>query len=173
MIICMLLTVILLQFSVSPKVFAAASGKTVTILFTHDLHDNELPFYVAENGNNVQVGGYARLKSAIDAQKQIDPNALLLDAGDYSMGSLFQTIYSTDSPELRLLGQMGYDATTFGNHEFDFKADGLAQSLNSAKSSGDKLPQIVASNLSFPTDKSGSLSTQLSGLKKSNEQLWC
>ena len=31
-------------------------------------------------------------------------NAVLVDGGDFSMGSLFQTIYTTDAPELRALG---------------------------------------------------------------------
>ena len=48
------------------------------------------------------------------------------------MGSLFQTIYATEAPELRALGAMGYDATTLGNHEFDYRARGLAEMLNAA-----------------------------------------
>src|SRR5690606_12139850 len=89
-----------------------------------------------------------------------------VDAGDYSMGTLFQTIFSTDSPALRIMGKMGYDVTTFGNHEFDFRAEGLAESLMAAKKSKDPLPQIVASNIFFPEGEDGSLSTDLEKLKE-------
>jgi len=169
-VLLLIIIVMVIQLFAAPNGFASQdSSKNMTILFTHDLHDHELPYNVQSDGTVLQVGGYARLKTAIDTEKQKDPNALLLDAGDFSMGSLFQTIYSSDAPELRLLGQMGYDAVTFGNHEFDFKAEGLAQNLNAAKSSGNKLPQIVASNITYPTDKSGNLDSAVSNLKDAME----
>jgi len=169
-ILSLILVVFVFQlFAVPGGAAAQSSGKDITILFTHDLHDHELPYNVQSDGTVIQVGGYARLKTAIDSEKQNAPDALLLDAGDFSMGTLFQTVFSSDSPELRLLGQMGYDAVTFGNHEFDFKAEGLAQSLNAAKSSGDKLPQIVASNITFQADKDGNMDSSLSDLKKAME----
>jgi 2',3'-cyclic-nucleotide 2'-phosphodiesterase (5'-nucleotidase family) len=77
---------------------------------------------------------------------------ITVDAGDFSMGSLFQTIYATDAPELRALGAMGYDVTTFGNHEFDYRQQGLADMLNAAKESGDPLPAIVQANYTTPQD---------------------
>ena len=49
------------------------------------------------------------------------------------MGSPFQTIYATDAPELRALGAMYYDVTTLGNHEYDYRPQGLADMLNAAK----------------------------------------
>lgn len=163
--ICMLLVIMLIQPIFSREAFAGSSGKTMTILFTHDMHDHMLPFDIDEDGKVVQLGGYARIKTLINQERKKDPNLLLLDAGDFSMGTLFQSIFATDAPELRILGQMGYDATTFGNHEFDFRADGLADSLNAAKKSGDKLPQIVSSNISFPADKNGNTIESLKSLK--------
>ncbi len=166
----LIIMVLVIQLIAVQNGFASQnSSKDITILFTHDMHDHEMPYNVQSDGKVTLVGGYSRLETAISTEKQKDPSALLLDAGDYSMGSLFQTIYSSDSPELRLLGQMGYDVTTFGNHEFDFKAEGLAQSLNAAKSSGDKLPEIVASNITYPTDKSGNIESAVSDLKNAME----
>jgi 5'-nucleotidase len=43
---------------------------------------------------------------------------------------------------------MGYDATTFGNHEFDFGPDGLGQSIGVAAKAG-RVPLVVASNTNF------------------------
>lgn len=153
----------------SPEKSAASTEESITILFTHDLHDNLLPFEVQRNEELVSVGGYARLYSAIKEQREKDPSAVLLDAGDFAMGTLFQTIYATDAPGLRIMGEMGYDATTFGNHEFDFRASGLAGNLRAAIDSGDELPNIVASNTIFPTDDEGNISAELQDLKEAME----
>ena len=143
--------------------------ESMTILFTHDMHDNFYPFTVEEDGRTKNLGGYARLSSAIQKEREKDSNLLLVDAGDFSMGTLFQTIFATDAPGLRTLGKMGYDVVTFGNHEFDFRAEGLADSLNAAKSSGEKLPKIVASNIDFPLDENEKLTPSLEKLKNSME----
>ena len=101
-----------------------------TILFTHDLHSHFLPQPTAEGGES---GGYARLKTVIDGERAVNPDALLVDGGDFSIGSLIQTLYTTQAAELRTMGAMGYDAVTIGNHEFDHKGTGFAEMLNSAK----------------------------------------
>src|SRR5699024_3225444 len=132
---------------------AKESNDTVDILFTHDLHDNFYPFEVSEGGETYTAGGYARLCTAIQQEKKEAPDALLVDAGDYSMESLFQTINLTHAPELRMMGEMGYDVTTFVNHEFDFRPEGLADSLSGAKESGYPLQKIVATNTILPDEK--------------------
>lgn len=114
---------------------AVAEGCTqetnvTTILFTHDLHSHFLPQPTAEGGES---GGYARLKTVIDRERAMNPDALLVDGGDFSIGSLIQTLYTTQAAELRTMGAMGYDAVTIGNHEFDHKGVGFAEMLNSAK----------------------------------------
>ncbi|WOV86859.1 bifunctional UDP-sugar hydrolase/5'-nucleotidase [Sporosarcina oncorhynchi] len=153
-----------------PKGSADSEEDSITILFTHDLHDNYLPFEVERGQGKMTVGGYGRLASAIEEQRAIDPDALLVDAGDFAMGTLFQTIFTTYAPGLQLLGQMGYDATTFGNHEFDFRADGLTKSLLAAKGSGAPLPAIVASNVVFPTDKDGEVTADLLPLQEAMDE---
>ena len=128
---------------------AQNTTKDVTILFTHDLHSHFLPS-VDENGN--EYGGYARLMTVINQQKEKYPDAILVDGGDFAMGSLFQTAYTTHALELRMMGAMGYDVTTLGNHEFDYLPTGLSHMLNIAKSSGDPVPQIVISNYLPPLE---------------------
>ena len=117
-----------------------------TILFTHDTHDCFLPVPTEEGA----CGGYTRLSTLLKQERKAHPDAVTLDAGDFSMGSLFQTIYSTDAPELRALGAMGYDAVTLGNHEFDYRSEGLADMLDAARESGDSLPAIVCANYKPP-----------------------
>ena len=113
---------------------AAADAQEVTILFTHDLHSHFLPQRAEDGGES---GGYARLKTAIDAEKAAHPDALLVDGGDFSIGSLIQTLYTTQAAELRTMGALGYDAATIGNHEFDHTGLGFAQMLNAAADARD------------------------------------
>jgi len=138
-----------LVLALSCILVGAEGEKEVTVLFTHDLHSHFLPSRDDDGG---QFGGYARLMTVINEQKEKHPDAILVDGGDFSMGSLFQTCYATDALELRLMGLMGYDATTFGNHEFDYLPEGLASMLNKASLSGDRLPDIVNSNYLPPKE---------------------
>lgn len=138
---------------------ADAPSQTLTILFTHDTHDHFLPM-PAEGGG--EYGGYTRLATLLKEQRET-PTAvsggpgyqyptITLDAGDFSMGSLFQTIYDTDAPELRALGAMGFDVTTLGNHEFDYRQKGLADMLDAAVASKDPLPKMVQANYKPPAE---------------------
>ena len=124
------------------------SAFETTILFTHDLHSHFLPQPTEGGGES---GGYARLKTAIDMEKDQHPDALLLDGGDFSIGSLVQTLYTTQAAELRTMGAMGYDAAAIGNHEFDHSSVGFARMLNAAVDSGDIVPALLEANYR-PTD---------------------
>lgn len=165
-----LLLIFTILFGTNLPFIFAESDTSVTIVFTHDMHDHFYPTDVLEEGKISSVGGFARLYSAINAERERDPELLLLDAGDFSMGTLFQTIFASHAPQLRMMGIMGYDATTFGNHEFDLRAESLANSLKTAKSSGNNPPQIVASNVSFPLDENESLTPSLQYLKEAMEE---
>lgn len=125
---------------------ADAPSMGLTVLFTHDTHDH---FYPDGSG----VGGYTRLATALKTERaNANYPTITVDGGDFSMGSLFQTIYATDAPELRALGQMGYDVVTLGNHEFDYRQKGLAEMLYAAKQSGAAVPAIVQANYTTPKD---------------------
>ena len=73
---------------------------------------------------------------------------LVLDAGDYSMGTAFGAATRETGGELQLMSRMGYDATTFGNHEFDLGPDGLGRSIGVAAKAG-RVPAVLASNTGF------------------------
>ena len=138
-----LVLVALLSLCVIPGTAGTAEDE-ITILFTHDLHSHLLP--AANETGDGEYGGYARLMTAIKEQKAKDPDAILVDGGDFAMGSLFQTAYPTSAIELRMMGAMSYDATTFGNHEYDYLQSGLIGMLNAAADSGDPVPTIVNAN---------------------------
>lgn len=135
-----------LAITLIPGIIAANSTKNLRILFTQDMHSNILPYEILdETGEVVSVGGYARLKTAIDEYRT--DSTVLVDAGDYSMGTFFNAVFQTQSPDLTLMGAMGYDATTIGNHEFDYYPEGLKNSLLTA--TGDNLPKMLISNIVF------------------------
>ena len=149
----LILSAVLLLSGSAVTVFAAGAPGELTILFTHDTHDHFLP---ADNEAGGEYGGYVRLATLLKEERQAAEaegrTAVTLDGGDFSMGSLFQTIYATDAPELRALGAMGYDVTTLGNHEFDYRQQGLSDMLNAARASGDALPAMVQANYTTPLD---------------------
>ena len=132
-----------------------AAGERLVILFTHDLHSYFLPQRVAApDGRPVERGGYAKLLSLIRENRE-DDRTLLVDAGDFSMGTLFHTTFMTEAAELRLMAAMGYDALTLGNHDFDFHPAGLAKALRRARAAEKRLPAMVASNVVFSPDGKG------------------
>lgn len=127
-------------------------------MFTHDLHSHLNSFTTVTEEGTKEVGGFARMKTLIDGQKEKNPNTLLLDAGDFSMGTLVQTVYEQQAAELRMLGELGFDATTLGNHEFDYRSKGLANMLQTAAGSGDVLPQMLVCNVDWEAMEEAGLS---------------
>lgn len=123
----------------------AAEGETgsATILFTHDLHSSFLP---RRDGSGGTTGGYARLASVLKKERAAHPEALTVDGGDFSVGSLIQSLYTTKAAELRTMGVMGYDAVTAGNHEFDYTGLGFGEMLTAARRSGEKTPALLLAN---------------------------
>ena len=150
--ISMIAVVIMLWIVTTVPAFAeekSQSKKEVEIIFTHDLHSHLESFTTEIDGTQQKVGGFARIATIIKNKKKQNPEALVVDGGDFSMGTVYQTIYESEASELRMLGKIGFDATTLGNHETDYRNEGLANMLNAAKESGDPLPQFLLSNISF------------------------
>jgi 5'-nucleotidase/UDP-sugar diphosphatase len=151
--------------------FAAATpsgAKSFTILHTNDMHASFIgmgpsadytPFTLNDDSTR---GGYARLAGLIKqrtAAHQAQGPVLVLDAGDYSMGTAFSAATRETGGELHLMGKMGYDASTFGNHEFDLGPAGLGKSIAAAVKAG-RIPALLAANTSFTKDD-----PSLAGLK--------
>ena len=147
------LALCLLATGLSASASSLEETYETTVLFTHDTHDYFLPVPDQSGG---EYGGYTRLATLLRQERELHPDALTLDGGDFSMGSLFQTIYTSHAPELQALGAMGYDVTTLGNHEFDYRAQGLADMLNAAVDSGSPLPAIVQANYKPPESDTAS-----------------
>ncbi len=129
----------------------SGTGKKMDILFLHDTHSHLDSFLTVEDGEAATVGGFPRIMTLINQARTQNPDTLILDAGDFSMGTLVQTIYDSEAAELRMLGALGCQVTTLGNHEFDYRSAGLANALNAAVSSGEPVPSIVLCNIDWET----------------------
>jgi 5'-nucleotidase len=134
--------------------------KTFTLLHTNDMHSAFIGLGPASDyspfklGDDTTQGGYARLAGLIAKTKEAREDhgpVLVLDAGDYSMGTAFGAATREIGGELQLMARMGYDATTFGNHEFDLGPDGLGKSIGVAARAG-RIPAVLAANTHFAKD---------------------
>lgn len=130
----------------------------LTVLHTNDLHSHlmghgpEADYTPASLNDDATVGGFARIATAIGMYKAqaeaAGQDALLLDGGDFMMGTLFQLAATQQAAELQLMQAVGYDAVAMGNHELDWTPKGLAGILAAAVSKGVQFP-VLASNLVF------------------------
>lgn len=98
---------------------------TLSVLHTNDMHS--------------RVEAMPKLYTAIQENRAVRPNTLLLDAGDSLTGTLYFNEFQ-GAAEQRFLNSFGYDAATFGNHEFD---------LGSSADGHKKLQEYVA-GMNFP-----------------------
>lgn len=97
-----------------------------SIFFTHDIHS-----HVDSTDKTGGLAAIAAKKKSVDRQKGYN-DSFLLDGGDFSMGSPFQVLFEDQAAELQLLDLAGYDATTLGNHEFDYGVRALGKMIKTA-----------------------------------------
>ena len=144
---------------------AQENAKSLDVLFVHDTHSHLKEFATVEDGESQVLGGFAKIKTLINEKKAENPDTLILDAGDFSMGTLIQVVFEEEASEIRMLGNLGVEVTTLGNHEFDYRAKGLANMMNNAVASGDVLPEMVISNVDWDAMKAA-------GLTEEQQLLW-
>jgi len=113
---------------------AAENASSVRIMFTGGIHSNleQIPL----------------ISTAYKQQKEESAASFLVDAGNFSMGTPYQTIFTTHAAELRTMGAAGFDVTTLGVSEFAYGTAGLTSMLSKAVMD-DKvvLPEMVISNI--------------------------
>jgi 5'-nucleotidase len=115
----------------------SAKNLKITILHTNDQHSRLEPF--PKNDRLAGRGGVvnrARILSKIRAE---EPNILLFDAGDIFQGTPYFNFYK-GRPEIELMSEMGYDAVTMGNHDFDGGLDLYVKQIKEFA----KFPVLVA-----------------------------
>ncbi len=108
-----------------------AQLERLTILHTNDMHSRIEPF-PSDNNRYAGLGGMAKRATLIAKVREEEKNVLLLDAGDIFQGTPYFNFFGGEL-EFKLMSQMGYDASTIGNHDFDNGINGLAKMLPHAK----------------------------------------
>ena len=107
----------------------------LTVLHTNDAHSHIAPDYKGRYGA-------AKIKYTADKIRAVYDNVLMLDAGDYVMGTVFYTVFEGDA-DREVMNMMDYDAMTLGNHEFDKGNEGMMRFLEDLET------PIVNANIDF------------------------
>ena len=131
-------------------------AKKVLILHTNDLHSHlmghapEADYSPLSANDDSTVGGFARLAVQVGRERAGAGSTpvLLLDAGDFMMGTPFEALALSAAAELTEMGRMGYDAIGLGNHEFDWTPRALAGIIGAAAAGGFQVP-ILATNMQY------------------------
>ena len=92
------------------------SRQPLQIIFTNDSHSQVEPLK--------GVGGFEARAAIIDSLRKVNPNTILLDAGDMWQGTPYFNLFK-GRLEVDAYNLMAYDAVTVGNHEFDYGIDTL------------------------------------------------
>ena len=121
----------------------------ITILHSNDVHSQIEPFPLNHNRFPGR-GGFARRANIFNEIRSVNPNTLIFDAGDIFQGTPYFNFFQGEL-ELKLMKEMGYNAATIGNHEFDAGLDTLKRNILSTNF------QFIISNYDF-------VNTELEGL---------
>ena len=105
----------------------AKKHKQLVVLHTNDTHSTIMPLNVnLDNKDLAGRGGFVRRVSMIKEERKQNPDLLLFDSGDFSQGSGYYTLFKGEV-EIGLMNEMGYDAATIGNHEFDLGMEKMSR----------------------------------------------
>ncbi len=112
---------------------SAQNLKELYIFHTNDTHSCIEPIET-HNPDTAQAGkaGFVRRATFLKEMRKQHPDMLLFDSGDFSQGSPYYNMFKGDV-EVSLMNQVGYDAGTIGNHEFDFGLENMARLFRTAK----------------------------------------
>jgi 2',3'-cyclic-nucleotide 2'-phosphodiesterase (5'-nucleotidase family) len=108
--------IFLFVFSLSG--FLYAQNTQITILHTGDSHSHLDAFGPKSANGKGTIGGIGKAATIIGTVKATEQNVVLLHSGDFSVGDFFFNKYF-GVPEIQIMKQLGFDALTVGNHEFD------------------------------------------------------
>lgn len=103
----------------------AEDDKKLILLQTSDVHSRIEPIN-QEGDRNYHEGGFVRRATFLDKFRKEHADVLLFDCGDISQGTPYYNMFQGEV-EIKLMNEMGYDAMTIGNHEFDFGLDNMAR----------------------------------------------
>ena len=112
-IFCLIFFIVLAAYHIQAK------EKTIGIYSTNDVHGS--------------ITNFAKIARFIQNERKQNPNILVLNGGDIFSGNPIVDQHTQQGlPMIELMNQIGYDYGVFGNHEFDYGQEVLAQRINDA-----------------------------------------
>jgi len=99
---------------------------TLSLLHTNDLHSQYRPQL-----DSLGLGGISRLKTLVSRLRSESRNSALVDAGDWSEGSIYYN-QGAGVESLRMMEKVGYDLALVGNHDWLNGPDHLLRSAEVA-----------------------------------------
>jgi len=112
------------------KLLAREDLMRLSVLHTNDIHCHIDPFPPTDPTYPGR-GGLARLSAYVKKTREENKNTLLLDAGDMFQGTPYFNYYKGELI-LKVMSDIGYEASTIGNHEFDNGLEGIDQHIGFA-----------------------------------------
>jgi 2',3'-cyclic-nucleotide 2'-phosphodiesterase (5'-nucleotidase family) len=94
-----------------------------------DFHGQLDPSTYSIDGRNVSVGGSAYLATMFDEERAPFANSFLFASGDNVGASPANSGLLQDKPAIDVENAWGLQATSFGNHEFDYGIDRLKEHI--------------------------------------------
>ncbi|MBO4742228.1 MAG: bifunctional metallophosphatase/5'-nucleotidase [Bacteroidales bacterium] len=86
---------------------------------------------ISVNDMHAKIENMPQLAAIVDSMRAVYPGLLVISAGDNRTGEPLNDMYEIPAyPMVALMNQIGFDATTLGNHEFDSGPEGLARLAN-------------------------------------------
>ena len=110
----------------------AKKTKQLVILHTNDTHSQIFPI-TEQLPDTMKAGrgGFLRRIAMLKEERAKHPDLIYFDSGDFFQGSAYFTMFKGDV-EIGLMNQMGIDASTIGNHEYDFGLENMAAMFKKA-----------------------------------------
>jgi len=110
-----------------PSFISPDERTKITILHTNDTHSRIDPF-LPDDSKFPGLGGVNKRMSLIEKIRDQEEHVLLFDAGDIFQGTPYFNLYGGEV-EFKAMSEMGYDAATMGNHDFDGGLEGFNKVL--------------------------------------------
>ncbi len=130
-IIWTIMVIMVLSATAGPVAGDENNAITLVIAHTNDMHGHLKP-HKSKNSPDKLIGGMAYLAGAVrDLREEYPGKVLLLDAGDMAQGTPISNIFR-GIPVIEIMNVMKYDATTVGNHEFDWEIPALMKMIREA-----------------------------------------
>lgn len=152
--ICSKTAIFLVLLLFSQDLFSQEARRLI-LIHTNDLH-SRLEGYAPSSeyspltpGDDDTRGGFSRIAAIINREKSVNEGSVLVvDAGDFLMGTFYHYMEEANPFQLPLMKEMGYDVAAIGNHEFDFGPGRLSAIINNSLAAGE-IPQLLLGNAQF------------------------